>query len=124
MEGVNWTWGLSLIALTIAIHAAGVVMMAFAGFGLRARMDTRKLGLRHLIPIVIGTIGAFGLLLAVLHGMSRARSNASASFGLDPGQPSSIYATPRASSIRAIRILSNADRLMPSRWVPSRKVVS
>ena len=46
--------------------------MAFAGFGIRARLETRKLGLRHLIPIVIGTIGAFGLLLAVLHGIEAA----------------------------------------------------
>ena len=28
LENVNWTWGLSLIALTVAIHATGVVMMA------------------------------------------------------------------------------------------------
>src|SRR5277367_4605636 len=57
LESVNWTWGLSLIALTIAIHAAGAVVMAFAGFAIRARMETRKFGLRHLLPIVIGIIG-------------------------------------------------------------------
>ena len=72
VESVNWTWGLSLIALTIAIHATGVVVMAFVGFGVRERMETWKLGLRHLIPIVIGIIGAFGLLLAVLHGIEAA----------------------------------------------------
>jgi hypothetical protein len=72
LENVNWTWGLSLIALTIAIHATGAVVMAFAGFGIRARMELRKLGLRHVIPIVIGIIGAFGLLLAVLHGIEAA----------------------------------------------------
>jgi hypothetical protein len=27
---VNWAWGLSLIALTIAIHMMGVVMIAVA----------------------------------------------------------------------------------------------
>jgi hypothetical protein len=26
LESVNWTWGLSLIVMTIAIHAMGVVM--------------------------------------------------------------------------------------------------
>ena len=72
MESVNWTWGLSLIALTIAIHAAGVVVMALVGFGIRARLETRKLGLRHVIPIVIGMVGAVGLLLAVLHGIEAA----------------------------------------------------
>jgi hypothetical protein len=47
-------------------------MMALAGFGIRARMESRKLGLRRLIPIVIGIIGVFGLLLAVLHGIEAA----------------------------------------------------
>jgi hypothetical protein len=72
LESINWTWGLSLIALTIAIHAMGVVMLALVGFGIRARLETRKLGLRHLIPIVIGIVGAVGLLLAVLHGIEAA----------------------------------------------------
>ena len=72
MESVNWTWGLSLIALTIAIHAMAVVMMSFVGLGIRARLETRKLGLRHVIPIVIGIVGAVGLLLAVLHGIEAA----------------------------------------------------
>jgi hypothetical protein len=69
LENVNWTWGLSLIALTIAIHAMGVVMMAFVGLRIRARLETRKLGLRHVIPMVIGMVGMVGLLLAVLHGI-------------------------------------------------------
>jgi hypothetical protein len=34
-ESVNWTWGLSLIALTIAIHAMCVVLMALVGIGIR-----------------------------------------------------------------------------------------
>ena len=72
MESVNWTWGLLLIALTVAIHAAGVVMMAFVGFGIRARLETRTLGLRHVIPLVIGIVGAVALLLAVLHGIEAA----------------------------------------------------
>ena len=69
MESVNWAWGLSLIALTIAIHAMGVVMMAIAGLGIRARLEIRNLGLRHVILIVTGGVGAVGLLLAVLHGI-------------------------------------------------------
>ena len=69
MESVNWTWGLSLIAMTIAIHATGVVMMALVGFGIRARLETRNLGFRHVILIMIGVVGAVGLLLAVLHGI-------------------------------------------------------
>jgi hypothetical protein len=64
--------GLSLIALTIALHAAGVVMMALLGLGIRARLEARKLGLRHVIPLVISIVGATGLLLAVLHGIEAA----------------------------------------------------
>jgi hypothetical protein len=72
LESVNWTWGLSLIAMTIAIHATGVVMMALVGFGIRARLETRNLGFRHVILIMIGVVGAVGLLLAVLHGIEAA----------------------------------------------------
>jgi hypothetical protein len=72
LERVNWAWGLSLIALTIAIHAMGVVMLAVVGLGFRARLETRKLGLRQVIPMVIGSVGALGLLLAVLHGIEAA----------------------------------------------------
>jgi hypothetical protein len=72
VESVNWTWGLSLIAMTIAIHATGVVMMALVGFVIRARLETRNLGFRHVILIMIGVVGAVGLLLAVLHGIEAA----------------------------------------------------
>ena len=72
LESVNWTWGLSLIAMTIAIHATGVVMMALVGFVIRARLETRTLGFRHVILIMIGVVGAVGLLLVVLHGIEAA----------------------------------------------------
>ena len=72
MSGANWVWGLSLIALTIAIHATGAVMMAVVGLRIRVRVETRNLSFRQLIPIVIGGVGAVGLLLAVLHGIEAA----------------------------------------------------
>ena len=72
MQSVNWIWGLSLIALTIAIHAMGVVMMAIAGLAIRAWLGARNLGFRHVILIVIAGVGAAGLLLAVLHGIEAA----------------------------------------------------
>jgi hypothetical protein len=68
----SWTWALPLIALTIAIHAMGVVMMALAMDRIRVRVEIRSLGLRYVIPIVIGLVGAAGLLLAVLHGIEAA----------------------------------------------------
>ena len=69
MQSVNWAWGLSLIALTIAIHAMGVVVLAIAGLGIRLRLEIRNLGFRQVILIVTGAVGAVGLLLAVLHGV-------------------------------------------------------
>ena len=42
MENPSWGLGLSLIALTMAIHAAAVVMMAFTAFKIRARLENRR----------------------------------------------------------------------------------
>src|SRR5262245_3730193 len=56
----SWRWGVLLIVLTMAIHAAAVVTMAFAG---------SSLNLWNLIAIQICVIGVIGLLLAVLHGI-------------------------------------------------------
>jgi hypothetical protein len=71
-ESLSWTWGLSLIVLTIAIHVMGVVLIALAGMKVRARLAARSLGLWHAIPIVVGVIGVVGLLLATLHGLEAA----------------------------------------------------
>jgi hypothetical protein len=69
----NWTWGLSLIALTIAMHGAGVILLALRGLAIRARIESRNhLTFRHVAAIQIGLIGAVGLLLAVLHGVEAA----------------------------------------------------
>jgi hypothetical protein len=65
----SWACGLLLIALTIAIHATGVVMMSFAGAEFRLRLEHRSFGPRRVIPIAIGMVSAVGMLLAMLHGM-------------------------------------------------------
>ena len=65
----NWIWGLSLIALTIAIHATGVTFMVSAVHNIRVRLEGRSLRLPHMLAITIGAITAMGLLLAVLHGI-------------------------------------------------------
>ena len=72
LESINWVWGLSLIALTTAIHTMGVVMMSVVGIRIRATLEARNLGLQHVIPIVIGVVAAAGLLLAALHGIEAA----------------------------------------------------
>src|SRR5262245_60711781 len=69
LDHPSWRWGLSLIALTMAIHATAVVMMAFVGVRIRAQLENRGLNLWNLIAILICTIVVIGLLLAVLHGI-------------------------------------------------------
>ena len=69
MSGANWAWGLWLIALTIAIHVTGVVMITIGALRIRLRVGMMNLGLWQAILIVIGDVGAVGLLLAVLHGI-------------------------------------------------------
>ena len=64
----NWTWCLSLIALTILIHATGIAFLAFAVRRIRNRMQSEGTRWR-VLTILIGVIGAVGLLLAVLHGI-------------------------------------------------------
>ena len=69
LDHPGWLWGLSLIVLTMAIHATAVVMLAFVGVRIRVRLETRGLEVWKLIPILICVVGVMGLLLAVLHGI-------------------------------------------------------
>ena len=68
LDQPGWLWGLSLIVLTMAIHATAVVMLAFVGVRMRGSLETLDLTVWKLIPILICEVGVFGLLLAVLHG--------------------------------------------------------
>jgi hypothetical protein len=68
----SWAWGLPLIALTISIHAMGVVTMALVLARIAVRLKHRSLRLRRAILIVIGLVGVVGLLLAALHGVEAA----------------------------------------------------
>ena len=63
----SWRWGLSLIVLTMTIHSAAVLIMAFAGARIRVQLETRSLHQWNLIAILICATGLIGLLLAVLH---------------------------------------------------------
>ena len=71
-ESASWMWGLSLIAVTIIVHAIGVVSMAFGMTRIRLRLEERHLGLRYAMPIVIGVVAVIGLMLTVLHGIEAA----------------------------------------------------
>ena len=70
MTSPSWTVGLSLIVLTIAIHTAVVVLMA--SFVMRIQVVADKQEHRdsgRAMLMVIGLIGAVGLILAVVHGL-------------------------------------------------------
>ena len=55
------------------MHGAGIILMALAGVSIRARIESRNhLTLRQVAAILIGLIGAVGLLLAALHGVEAA----------------------------------------------------
>lgn len=68
----NWTWGLSLIAMTLATHVTGVTFLVSVLHGFRIRLKSRILSPLHVIAIVIAVFTAMGLLLAVLHGIEAA----------------------------------------------------
>ena len=57
----NWTWGLSLIALTMAIHATGIAFMGFTTLRIRHRMESlSRLRLHHWFAIVVPVINRLG----------------------------------------------------------------
>jgi hypothetical protein len=63
----NWLLGLSLIALTIAIHATSVTFMVSVLHSFRVRLESRSPSLPRVSAIVIAIITTMGLLLAALH---------------------------------------------------------
>jgi len=69
VENPSWGWGLSLIALTIAIHATGVVVMTFMAVRIRGRLESQRHALWKLIAVLICMIVVVGLLLALLHAI-------------------------------------------------------
>ena len=69
MDVASWGLGLSLIVLTIAIHTAAVVVLAFvADARIQPRFDEPAPAVPRAIINVTGRIGLVTLILAVLHG--------------------------------------------------------
>jgi hypothetical protein len=68
----NWVWGLSLIVLTMAMHATSMTVMAAVLHSFRLRQESRSTALPRAFAVVIGTITTMGMLLAVLHIMEAA----------------------------------------------------
>jgi hypothetical protein len=67
-----WTWGLSLIALTIAVHVTVVAFLVSVLHVFRLRIQRRKPGLARVMPIVLVTLTVMGMILAMLHGLEAA----------------------------------------------------
>ena len=65
----SWRWGLSLIVLTMTIHSAALLIMAFVGTRIRVQLETRRRRQWSLIALQICATALIGLLLAVLHGI-------------------------------------------------------
>jgi hypothetical protein len=70
----NWTWGLSLITLTTALHATGVVLIASVGIRIRLRVEGHQESFKasNVLAIAIVDVAAVVLLLAALHGIEAA----------------------------------------------------
>jgi hypothetical protein len=70
----NWTWGLSLITLTTAIHATGVVLIATVGIRIRVRIEDQQETFKasDVFAIAIIDVAVVALLLALLHGIEAA----------------------------------------------------
>jgi hypothetical protein len=68
----NWIYGLTLVTLTLAIHAASVAFLVWVLHTIRVRLETRR-HLPHVLAIVIGAITAMGLLLATRAVLSARR---------------------------------------------------
>jgi hypothetical protein len=68
----NWTLGLSLIGLTITMHAAGIALGALKLQGIRVYLEHRELRLTGTFVVLVGLIGTLGLLLVILHGLEAA----------------------------------------------------
>ena len=69
MDHPSWGWGLSLIAVTMALHATTVVMMTLVAIRIRARLESRNHPLWKLIAALICMTTVIALLLAALHAI-------------------------------------------------------
>jgi hypothetical protein len=67
----DWLWGVSLIALTLMVHAFGIALIAIVLVRVNAR---HRSGISHLRVVTESTavIGAVGVSLALLHGVEAA----------------------------------------------------
>jgi hypothetical protein len=68
----SWAWSLPLIALTLMIHVAAIVVLAIMLIRVGPYLESRKGGRLSTTLLTITTIGLVGWTLAVLHGLEAA----------------------------------------------------
>ncbi|MGB6521205.1 MAG: hypothetical protein WBE83_05480 [Candidatus Cybelea sp.] len=67
--GASWVWSLSLIAVTIAIHALGIVLIGAATKRITAKLVRQGTNYADNAVMTIILIAAVGFSLAVLHSI-------------------------------------------------------
>ena len=67
--GASWTWSLALVAVTIAIHASGIVLIGTASKRIRVKVLRQGTSYADRPPVTILLIVAVGFSLAVLHSI-------------------------------------------------------
>lgn len=65
----SWIWSLALVAITLAIHAVGIVFLAAAIRLVRVKLISLGINYADSAPVMIIVIVAVGLSLAVLHSI-------------------------------------------------------
>jgi hypothetical protein len=68
----SWIWSLCLIALTIAAHAFGVVVLARGLRRVSTAATKHGRALRHPGALAAGLVGVVGWVLAIFHGIEAA----------------------------------------------------
>jgi hypothetical protein len=66
---MSWTWSLALIAVTIAMHVTGVVLLANASERIKAKLPQLDISYLSSVPISMALIVGVALCLAVMHGI-------------------------------------------------------
>jgi ABC-type uncharacterized transport system fused permease/ATPase subunit len=65
----SWSWSLSLIAVTIAMHVTGVVLLANGSERIKAKLPQLDISYLSSVPVSMVLIVGVALCLAVLHGL-------------------------------------------------------
>jgi hypothetical protein len=68
----DWAWSLPLIALTLAIHVAAVILLAVLILRAQLSFEKRPRGGAAAVLFAIAVIGAAGWALALMHGVEAA----------------------------------------------------